>query len=35
MVAKIDNEAKTLTVVDRTINFEDIINIEIEQGANP
>ncbi len=35
MAAKIDNEAKTLTVVDRIINFEDIINIEIEQGANP
>lgn len=30
MVAKIDNQAKTLTVVDRTINFEDILNIEID-----
>lgn len=29
MVAKIDNQAKALTIVDNTINFEDILNIEI------
>ncbi|MCM1083033.1 MAG: YolD-like family protein [Clostridium sp.] len=31
MAAKIDNEAKTLTVVDTKINFTDILTIDIER----
>lgn len=33
MVAKIDNQSKTLTIVDKTIHFEDILNIEIDTEA--